>query len=174
MNKTAVFSSIGLLLWFFTGSANAVFCTNGNCDGSYNVIISNNNADIDAMFTIVDDALESWMWTDADAASWFGANTLPTSIGLHDDILTGTGLVMTFTGTLPNNAPIELNLLQSGVFTQSNIPTNICSASTAWQGGGISGGVCDYLVTEKTIPEPTTLALIGLGIAGLGFRRKTL
>ena len=39
-------------------------------------------------------------------------------------------------------------------------------------GPGIDLGLDNVIVEGASIPEPATLALMGLGLAGIGFRRK--
>ena len=73
------------------------------------------------------------------------------------------------TAALRTNAgsinPGEQQIL-NGDFTVSNCQVN-CETLYMFR-----GGINSLLFTPVHVPEPTTLTLIGLGVAGLGFRRK--
>ena len=173
MSKSVFVLIAGLLLLVTANISVAVPCMNMACDGSYNIVISNNDDEVDAMFTIQNDDITEWMWIDVPAAMSFGVNALPTVNLLDDSILTGAGLGVSFVGG--GGGPFSsLDFSINGTFVQAvNGNTSPCPIP-----GPITGQMqvffsCEYEVSAKAVPEPTALVLMGLGIAGLGFRRKT-
>ena len=179
MLKSIVGLGTGVLLLALVGVANATLlnvCTGTVCDGSYNLVISDNDSDPDAMFTIEDSSITSWMWIDSLAGQSFGFNALPNVRGLDESILLGRGLGIDFTNSDEDQGELAELILYvdavagdntKGTFAQRRV------GQTSFDACPIAGQfACTYQVTAK-VPEPTTLALMGLGIAGLGFRRKT-
>ena len=180
MVRSILGTSVGLFLLTMVSVSNATLlneCAGTVCDGSYNIVISDNNSDIDAMFTIENSILTTWMWTDAIAAQSFGVNTLPTIRGLDESILLGRGLGLDFENpdwqdgelwrlALFVDAATGDNMM--GTFLQYPIP--ISAPDQCPIAGRFS---CTYQVTAK-VAEPTTFALMGLGLAVVGFPRRKI
>ena len=101
-----------------------------------------------------------------DDLDWFGDETLATELaGLVSNQL---GLVNFGLG------PYFLHAIDNtSWFAETWLPPNgpVIPATNLLEGNSQRTWATGALVTA--VPEPTTLALMGLGIAGLGFRRKT-
>ena len=140
-----------------SSAANAVVCTNFECDASYNIVIGTNDPDVDAMFTIENNALTAWMWTEVSAVTIdYGLNDLPEAFGApHTNLLLGTGgLAASFFSTISTGLDLSLSL------------DGTCF--------GPCGPIQIYTVAAK-VPEPSTLFLFGaglIGFAGIGLRRR--
>ena len=101
--------------------------------------------------------------------------TLGDLIWANDPGATITGITnFLVSGVEPRNTPLSDGLVESDVSFTANSVT-IDYGLTAWSPGGFVS--FDLVTTHSALPEPGTLALFGLGLAGLGLaarRRRTL
>jgi len=128
------------------------------------------------LFGLVDDSTTDWITSfDAGASSWVEGASNAVSIGsvyslsgsfFSDSLLT----ISADAWELGDLIDITFNFV--GVFNVANFDLNNFGMSVGYSGGSIVDSTIN-LVTSS-VPEPSILILLSLGLAGLGLRRRKL
>jgi hypothetical protein len=92
------------------------------------------------------------------------------SIDYSLDSLTYSNVVASSVLTQGTGSPLTADIFNLGGIEAGFIRLNI----TSNYGSALYVGLSEVLFDSQSVPEPTTLLLLVLGLAGLGFARKRL
>lgn len=123
--------------------------------------------------------------TDTELALWDMSGTLLDSdddgLGFPYSVITATlSEGMYFLGISEFNSVFTDNFLNTGsAFEPGEVATLVLNIDDGFAGSAVGSDQLDqetafFKVTVSSVPSPATVALLGLGLAGIGYRRKQI
>lgn len=177
---------ISLLVCLFAGQSNAGVIlddfeiTDSNVSFHVTGTISSlaSNYQHQLLFGLVDDNTSDWITSfDAGSSTWVdGATNAVSTNSVYD--LTGTysdSLLTVGNSDWQIGDLIDITFNFVGVFNLTNFDVNNFGMQAGYTSGSIVNSTYDIVEginSVASVPEPSSIALLGLALAGIGFSKK--
>lgn len=174
-----IFNGTGAAVNLVTGGYNIQMFFNGSASAGLTINLNGAVADGD-VFVLAQASADAAILAEADqtnGAGWFNGDDAVVlrkgttiidvigQIGVDPGLEWGTGLVSTGDNTLHR---------KSSVLSGDTDGSNAFDPSAEWDGFAQNtfSGLGSHSIDSQVVPEPATLALLGLGLAGLAASRR--
>lgn len=175
------FLTAALLTLVWSWSANATLITNGGFETGDLTGWSCTGADRCEVITTYPHSgtYNMWGWDNSGFATL--AQTIATSVGeMYDlsfwshahELSAGNILRYSIGGATPVLVSTTTSYIETMASFTASAATTTIELLFETDGGTGQWRIDDVSVTGAAVPEPTTLALMGLGMAGIGYSRK--